>query len=67
MSKRQDSTTDKKVAIEVDGVDAEEVADLLEEVAREIRASNKSGTPLKKSNSFTRISTGQLFDVVHRS
>lgn len=67
MSKRQDRTTDKKVAIEVDGVDAEEVADLLEEVAREIRASNNSGTPLEKNNSFTRISTGQLFDVVHRS
>lgn len=55
-----------KATVDVEGVDADEVANLLEEVAKQIRA-NPGSAPADKSTSFKRVDTGQLFDVTHRS
>jgi hypothetical protein len=56
-----------KTTVDVDGVDADEVASLLEQVAKQIRANTGGSVPADKSTSFKRVDTGQLYDLVHRS
>lgn len=65
MANMQSSGTMPK--IDVEGIDAHEVAGLLEEVAQQIRANNGAGAVAAASTSFKRVDTGQLYDLVHRS
>jgi hypothetical protein len=66
-SSNQGSGAAKAAVVEVDGVDADDVAGLLEEVAKQIRNSAQGGKPLDLSASFRRVNSAQLFDLVHRS
>lgn len=63
------SETPSRPTISIDGVDTDaDVAQLLEDLAQHIKASVQTGNSLTgKDVVFKRISTGQLFDVVHRS
>ena len=56
-----------KATVDVEGVDADEVANLLEEVAKQIRANAGGSSSADKTTTFKRVNTGQLYDLVHRS
>lgn len=67
MANGQGGGQGNRPTVEVEGVEADEVADLLEELAKQIRSKGPGAASGDQSTPFTRVNTGQLFDLVHRS
>lgn len=61
-----DKKTSKPV-VDVTGIDSDEVADLLEAVAKEIRKAEEQSPSTDKDELFKRVNSGALFDFVHRT